>query len=562
MSRLAETVRRMRPAPPAAEREEPSDLDVEPRGRVVRRRAVTVLAGLLVIAALVAPNQIGRLSPVAFLRIPLEALFGLGIVLVAAPRVRRWVTIAAGVFIGALVVLKLLDMGFLEFLSRPFDLVLDWALLDDALGVVRSSFGGAGAIAAVVLVVVLVVGVMVLMVRSVRRVADAAGRHDTVAFRALVVLAVVWVVTAALGVLPADYTATAMVFDRAKQVQLGLRDKEAFAKEVAVDAFRDTPGAEMLTALRGKDVLFAFVESYGRSALENPYYVDEVSAVLNDGNTRLEAVGYHARSGWLTSPTAGGGSWLAHATLLSGLWINNNQRHRSLLATQRLTINSAFKRAGCRTVGFMPAIDRAWPEGQFFGYDHVYDSRNSGYRGPKFSYAPMPDQYTLQQFQKMERTAPGRGPLMAEVALVSSHVPWTPLPKLVGWDQVGDGSIYHTAREGDPADEVWTSLDRVRAQYRKSIEYSLSALISYVETYGGENLVLVFLGDHQPSSVITGDYASRDVPITIVAKDPAVLDRVSGWGWREGLKPGPESAVWPMNEFRDRFFTAFGPRLT
>jgi hypothetical protein len=560
VSRLAETVRRMRSAPPAAGRENPESDEVS-RGRVIRRRTVTVLAGLLVIAALVAPNQIGRLSPVAFLRIPLEALFGLGIVLVATARVRRWVATAAGVFIGALVVVKLLDMGFFEFLSRPFDLVLDWALLDDALGVVRSSFGGAGAIAAVVVVVALVVAVMVVMVRSVRRVANVAARHDTVAFRALVVLAVVWVVTAALGVLPADYTATAMVFDRAEQVKLGLRDKEAFAKEVGVDAFRDTPGSELLTGLRGKDVLFAFVESYGRSALENPYYVDEVGAVLDEGNTRLQAVGYNSRSGWLTSPTAGGGSWLAHATLLSGLWINNNQRHRSLLATDRLTINSAFKKAGCRTVGFMPAIDRAWPEGRFFGYDHVYDSRNLGYRGPKFSYAPMPDQFTLQQFHKMERTAPGRGPLMAEAALVSSHVPWTPLPKMVGWDQVGDGSIYNTAREGDSVDEVWTSLDRVREQYRKSIEYSLSALVSYVETYGGDNLVLVFLGDHQPSSVITGDYASRDVPITIVAKDPAVLDRVSGWGWRDGLRPGSESAVWPMNEFRDRFFTAFGPSL-
>ncbi|GIJ52299.1 hypothetical protein Val02_91850 [Virgisporangium aliadipatigenens] len=554
MSRLAETVRREE-VDPAAGREEAA-----PRSRVILRRTLTVLAGLLVIAALVAPNQLSRLSIVSFLRLPLEILFGLGVILVARPRARTWVALLSGVFVGLLLIVKLLDMGFYSSLSRSFDLVLDWILLPSALGVVSSSFGTGGAAAAVAVVVLLVVAVLALMILSVRRVANAAARHETLGFRVLVGLAVVWVVTAAIGILPADYTATAMVADRAKQVQLGLRDQEAFATEAAVDAFRDTPGSEMLTALRGKDVLFAFVESYGRSALENPYYVDEVTKVLDEGNTRLQAVGYHSRSGWLTSPTAGGGSWLAHATLLSGLWINNNQRHRSLLATSRLTINSAFKRAGCRTVGYMPAIDRAWPEGQFFGYDHVYDSRNMGYKGPKFSYAPQPDQYTLAQFQKNDREAAGRGPLMGEVALVSSHVPWTPLPKLIPWDQVGDGSIYHQAREGDPADEVWTSLDRVREMYRKSIEYSLGALISYVETYGGDNLVLVFLGDHQPSSVITGENVSRDVPITIVAKDPAVLERVNGWGWRDGLKPGPESAVWPMNEFRDRFFTAMGPK--
>ena len=62
--------------------------------------------------------------------------------------------------------------------------------------------------------------------------------------------------------------------------------------------------------------------------------------------------------------------------------------------------------------------------------------------------------------------------------------------------------------------------------YRRSIEYSLNTLISYVETYGDDDLVLVFLGDHQPAPVVTGAGASRDVPITIVARDPAVLDRI------------------------------------
>jgi hypothetical protein len=78
-----------------------------------------------------------------------------------------------------------------------------------------------------------------------------------------------------------------------------------------------------------------------------------------------------------------------------------------------------------------------------------------------------------------------------------------------------------------------------------------------VKTYGNDNLVLVFFGDHQPA-VVTSEFASRDVPITIVAKDPAVLDRISGWGWQDGLKPGPQAPVWRMDTFRDRFLTTFG----
>ena len=57
---------------------------------------------------------------------------------------------------------------------------------------------------------------------------------------------------------------------------------------------------------------------------------------------------------------------------------------------------------------------------------------------------------------------------------------------------------------------------------------------------------------------MTSGSTNRDVPITIVAHDQAVLDKVSSWGWTPGLKPGPQAPVWPMSAFRDRFLTAFG----
>lgn len=85
----------------------------------------------------------------------------------------------------------------------------------------------------------------------------------------------------------------------------------------------------------------------------------------------------------------------------------------------------------------------------------------------------------------------------------------------------------------------------------------MNTLVSYVETYGGDDLVLVFLGDHQPSPSVSGQHASRDAPITIVARDPAILDRITGWGWQDGLKPGPDTPVWRMDAFRDRFLAAY-----
>jgi hypothetical protein len=209
----------------------------------------------------------------------------------------------------------------------------------------------------------------------------------------------------------------------------------------------------------------------------------------------------------------------------------------------------------------MPGVTEPWPEGLSFGFDQIYAAGDLGYEGPRFSFATMPDQFTLAAFERLERSRPGHAPVMAEIPLISSHAPWSPVPPLLDWDALGDGSVYGTTTgAGDAPESVWQrGLGRVRSDYGRSVGYSLNAIFSYMDRYADDDLVLVFLGDHQPASILTGEGASRDVPISIVARDPAVLDQVAGWGWSAGLTPGPAAPVWPMNEFRDRFLTAFGP---
>ena len=150
---------------------------------------------------------------------------------------------------------------------------------------------------------------------------------------------------------------------------------------------------------------------------------------------------------------------------------------------------------------------------------------------------------------------------MAEIDLVSSHEPWTPLPRMLDWDELGDGSVYDgMPAEGPTPAEVFGDAARVRALYGQSIEYALTALISFVTTFHAhdDDLVLVLLGDHQPASIVSGADATHDVPITIIARDPAVLDRIAPWGWDEGMRPAPDAPLWRMDAFRDRFLTAFG----
>jgi hypothetical protein len=86
-------------------------------------------------------------------------------------------------------------------------------------------------------------------------------------------------------------------------------------------------------------------------------------------------------------------------------------------------------------------------------------------------------------------------------------------------------------------------------------------MLSFVQHYGKKNLVLVVVGDEQPLPIVSGQGASHDVPISIIAHDPSVLKRISGWGWQPGLLPSPKATVWRMSAFRDRFLTAYGSQL-
>ncbi|MDX2764098.1 sulfatase [Streptomyces europaeiscabiei] len=527
---------------------------------------VTALAAALVFFALLMPGRAEFFEVRQFLRIPVEPILGAALLMVLPRRPRLVAAVGIGVGLAALVVVKALDIGFNQFLGRGFNVVLDWGLLDDAESYVKDTLGSTGARAAVIGLVALVLLLFVVMALAVVRLVNLLTRERDRATRGTIIAGAVWITCAALGLTPIENTAVAsrstigFVQDRWARVQETLRDEAAFAKEAGQDRFADVPGDRLLTGLRGKDVMITFIESYGRAALEDPAIAPGVNGALDEEGKALTGAGFAAKSGWLTSATYGGSSWLGHSTFLTGLWIDNQSRYRTVTAGERLTLPGAFHKSGAwRTVGIVPGVQKNWPEGDFYGLDKVYDSRDLGYQGPKFSWSTMPDQYALTAFERLEAAKKDGKPLMSEIILTSSHQPWAPLPEMVGWDEVGDGSVYKGIEKAgkDPAD-VFTDPVKVKEEYGKSVQYSLHSLLQYVEKYGDENTVLVFLGDHQPMASVSGNGAGHDVPVTIVAHDPKVLDRIDDWGWSDGLRPGDDAPVWRMDSFRDRFLTAYG----
>lgn len=514
--------------------------------------------------ALVQPNHPAALTPRALLVFPLELpVILLGLVLARGALCRAMRALVGG-SLTAMSVLKLADFAANAAYVRPFNPVLDMHLLPASW---RMLSGAVGLPAALAAVAALVVGLALLgaalwwAAGRIARIDPPRGLRVAAAVL-LAPAAILALLDAAREVSPVDPPGAAFTGRLAwEHLRDGLRsggDLARFRAEAAGDGFADLPGSGLMPALQGADVFLVFVESYGRAALENPLYAPTITATLEGIEERLAARGLAMRSGFLTAPMVGGQSWLAHASVLSGLWIDNQRRYAALLASPRRTLLHLARRAGWRTVAVMPAITLAWPESGYFGYDRVLAADDLQYRGLPFNWVTMPDQFTLAQFERLALAEAPRAPVFAEIALISSHAPWTPIPPLIPWDEVGDGRVFDPhAVAGEPPSVVWRDQDRVRDQYRQALDYTLRVVGGFAERRADTALLIVVLGDHQPAAFVSGDPSGRDVPIHVIgARDQVAL--LEGWDWTPGLIPAQDAPAWPMSAFRDRFLAAFG----
>ena len=306
---------------------------------------LTIVALLLVWSALVAPDQPLHLTPSAFVRVPLEGLVLIAVALVLPATPRRILACIVGPVLALVVILKILDIGFFAAFDRPFDPYQDSSYAGIGSETLRASIGRSDANLVIAGVAVLVVALLALMTLAVLRVTRVAAGHRRWSLRAVTALGVVWVLCWAFGAHLVSDTPSpprappAWWSHKVRAVQADIADHAVFAKQISHDRFRDTPGDQLLTGLRGKDVLLAFVESYGKVAVQGSSFSPQISADLDKWTGRLQAAGFSARSAFLTSPTFGGISWLAHSSMQSGLWVDNQGRYDQLVKTDRFTLS-------------------------------------------------------------------------------------------------------------------------------------------------------------------------------------------------------------------------------
>ena len=333
-----------------------------PRARLAVRFTIAALALALLWFTLLLPDRIYQISLGAFVSVPIELLVLVAVALVLPTWPRRIVAAVAGVLFGVLIFAKFLNMGYYDLLDRAFNPVTDWAEIAQAKGVLQDAIG---AKLTNVVAVVLVIGLALILaaiIAAAIHITAVAARHRRGSVRGLAALAAVWGLSAGLSLqlIPgspiASASETGLAVAQVRATHAALADPRVFGQAIhSPDPEAAIPASDLLTGLRGKDVLVVFVESYGQVAVQGTSFSPGVDAVLRQQEGMLARAGWSTQSAWEGSPTSGGVSWLAHSTVQSGLWVNSQQRYDELLASQRFTLSDAFKKAGWHTAADDPS---------------------------------------------------------------------------------------------------------------------------------------------------------------------------------------------------------------
>lgn len=310
-----------------------------------------------------------------------------------------------------------------------------------------------------------------------------------------------------------------------------------------------------LVALAGDDVLLIFVESYGRTTFDRAEFARELRPAREHLDAAIQSTGRAVVSAFVTSPTFAGTSVLAHLSLLSGIEVRDTHRYELLMTQHRPSLVSLFDGTGYRTIAWMPGNQHPWPEGRFYGFDHIYDAGQLDYRGPPFGWWHIPDQYSLAALQARQLRSP-HPPLFVFFPTLSTHMPFRPTPPVQpDWPRMLTPEPYDAAplRAAMTKTPEWT---RLGESYEGSVQYFFEVFASYLEAHPEEHCTVILLGDHQPASSVSGEGASWDVPVHVISSHPEILQALRARGFQPGLDPtGPP--LGRMDQLTQWLLTAF-----
>lgn len=530
----------------------------------LRRGLAAVLAVVILDLVLIQPNHPAALAWDALLLFPLELpAILLALVALGASGAGVALRLALVTALTGIVVLKTADFVMFTSLNRGFNPVGDMPLVGSFYDLIVGNLGPAAATASVIGAALVIAGLAAAIWWAMRVWARLPLPRPLPAFAAVAAAAAAGLVIADVGAktgrwsMPFPYPGTAFTArvgaERIESAQQTIADLRVFRAAAENDPFAGQTG---LFDLLDRDVIVVFVESYGRTSLDTPLYADLHRQTLADAQTELAALGLAMSSTLLASPTQGGQSWLAHSTFANGLWVVDQASYGAALASGRQTLFHLAAQSGFHTAAVMPQITLDWPEAQVMGFETILAEADLGYRGQPFNWVTMPDQFTFAAMDRLLRDQRGDDrPFFIQMALGSSHAPWVPVPDVIGWDELGDGTVFDPLiAASDPPHVVWQDQDRVRAQYRLAVDYALQTVFSYAALHADDPPLMIILGDHQAAGFIALD-DRRDVPMHIVGPR-ALVELLDDADFTPGLIPRETTAVRRMDAMRAHILQA------
>ena len=472
---------------------------------------------------------------------------------------RRAVGATAVVFV-VLVIGRYADVTVQSLFGREINLYWDSRHFT-AVGAMLAVVANPWLVALVVAAVVVIPIALHIPIRwALRHVAVSLG--DPLSRRALTALAVVTLVLG--GIQWREEPFTEIPQFASLNTPTYARQGRLLARELSGVNRRVLPAAPSIDSdfsrVAGADVFVIFMESYGATAWDRPEFLEGLAPARSRLEAAIAASGRQVVSAYAESPTFGGSSWLAHVSLLSGTEVRDGDTNMRLMAEpRRNTLTTAFKRHGYRTVAVMPGLRRAWPEGEFYGFDAIYGEQELAYRGPSFGWWDMTDQYALAKMDALAVAGTNRQPLFVFFPTVSTHTPFLPVPPYQpDWAKMLERRPYDVLT----LDEAWSHppdwLD-LGPGYIKAMSYAFDTIGGYLTVRGDRDFVVVLIGDHQPPAVVTGDGASWEVPVHVIASRPELLRRLGRHGFREGLAPA-HPALTSIHGLMPVLLDAFGDR--
>lgn len=344
----------------------------------------------------------------------------------------------------------------------------------------------------------------------------------------------------------------------AEATEVEATEVEAAAAESAVSRY-GLPGFE------DADIHLFIVESYGMTVFSNPHQDARLSAFYREMDGRLEDAGFMTLSSAYESTAFGGTSWLADASLITGLRIDTQHKYDRIMEEGTGNLLHILEDKGYSRVLSAPGTSYMDEKYQrFYDFTRYLLYEDFEYEGPYFSYGRMPDQYQLARaarelglseqeastelsevsLQEAEESVYGaestreEKPLFVEYMLCSSHVPWNYIPPyLQNWNYPSNGRVYYDRSRNTYYDTSWIAGSESFEGYAHSIRYSLESAFGYIMRLLRDGEVVLLVGDHQPAFPVSEKGASFAVPIHILSTEGEKINPFLRFGYVEGLRP-------------------------